>query len=582
MSIKRMTILALAAALAAGSLASCGTYTDSSSPAESSQSSSSADSSAAGSEESSEETPASEGASEFTIIATQPNTLNMIQSASNLDTYAFYLTQEMLFRPYDGVYEAEVVDTWEVDETNTVYTYHLKETNWSDGTPITAADFAYYLTSLLDPENASSSAANLIGTYHFVNAAAYNNGECGVEDVGIKALDDYTLELTLEQPVADFDGTNITVYPLDADFVAEQGEALGGTVENYMNSGPYVLTEWVYDSYLTYEKNDQWIYADEQFPIDTVTMVQAADANTSVSMFEGGEVDAILTAPSDYLDILSDYIVTDVFSATKAVQFNTYGQGDPEKAALLSNKNFRMAMSYALDREAIVSAVDRAGVAINRYNYGDMPGKAVDSIFAEDYPVETVPMNGDAEQAKAYLAAALEELGYASVDELPALSYLTFENDSYRLMAETLVDQWKQVLGLGNITIDLKPIPDAIGSMMSYQYDLYYTSLSGGSTPTEFANYWITGGSVNDVTGSGMSLFSNEEYDSLVKAASAELDREKRMDLYAQAEQILIDEAPLIPIETGVNHAAVADYVDGFVYNSFDGAIEINYLTVNK
>lgn len=580
---KKLTVLALAAALAAGSLASCGTYTDASEPAASSQpSSSSAASTAESKEESSEEAPVSEGPTEFTIIATQPITLNMIQSSSNLDTYAFYLTQEMLFRPYDGVYEAEVVDTWEVDETNTVYTYHLKQTSWADGTPITADDFAYYLTALLDPNNGSASAATLIDTYHFVNAAAYNNGECGVEDVGIKALDDYTLELTLEAPVADFDGTNITVYPLDADFVASQGEALGGTAENYMSSGPYVLKEWVYDSYLTYEKNDQWIYAAEQFPTDTVTMVQATDGNTSVSMFEGGEVDAILTVPGDYLEILSDYIVTDVFSATKAVQFNTYGQDDPEKAALLSNKNFRMAMSYALNREAIVGAVDRAGIPINRYNYGAMPGKTVDSIFEEDYAVQSVPMTGDAEQAKAYLQAALDELGYASVDELPALSYLTFENDTYRLMGETLVDQWNQVLGLSNITIELKPIPDAIGSMINYQYDLYYTALGGGSTPSSFARYWITGGSVNDILGIGKNLFSNEEYDNLVKAASAEMDREKRMELYAQAEQILIDEAPLIPIETGVNNAAIADYVDGFVYNSFDNAIELNYLTVNK
>ena len=149
-------------------------------------------------------------------------------------------------------------------------------------------------------------------------------------------------------------------------------------------------------------------------------------------------------------------------------------------------------------------------------------------------------------------------------------------------MAETLVDQWKQVLGLTNITIDLKPIPDAIQSMMSYQYDLYYTSLSGGETPSTFAKYWITGGAVNDVTGSGMSLFSNEEYDSLIKSTSTEFERAKRMEDYAKAEQIFIDEGPLIPIETGVNYAAVADYVDGFVYNSFDDAIELDHLSVNK
>ena len=575
---KRWLTSVVAAAMAMGTLASCGTYSDGTTLSDSSETASTSASETSG--ESSE--AASSGGDSFTFIATQPNTLNMIQSQSNLDNYCFYLTQEMLFRPYDGVYEAEVVDTWEVDETGTVYTYHLKETNWSDGTPITADDFAYYLLAQLDPNMGSANASTLITTYGFVNAEAYYTGECDVSEVGIQALDDYTLQLTLEEPKADFDGTNITVYPLDADFVAEQGEALGGTAENYMCSGPYVLTDWTYGSSLTYEKNDEWLLAGEQFPVQTVTMLEATDANTSVSMFESGEADMILAVDDDYLDILSDYLVYDVSGSVRAVQLNTTGQGDAEKAALLSNLNFRNALSYALNRDAIVQAVSPTDTAINRYLFEPMAGNTPESLFQDDYPVESVPLEGDAEQAKAYLQAALDELGYASADELPELSYLTFENDSYRLMAETLVDQWNQVLGLDNISIELKPIPDAIQSMMSYQYDIYYTSLGVGSTPSTFMNYWITGGSANDVAANGTNLFSNAEFDQLVDEASTTMDREARMGLYAQAEQILIDEAPLIMISAPGNYAAVADYVDGFVYNALDYAIELNHLTVNK
>ena len=149
-------------------------------------------------------------------------------------------------------------------------------------------------------------------------------------------------------------------------------------------------------------------------------------------------------------------------------------------------------------------------------------------------------------------------------------------------MAETLVDQWNQVLGLDNITIELKPIPDAIQSMMSYQYDLYYTSLGMGDVPSSFFNMWITGGSVNDVAANGSNIFVNEEFDALVDEAQSTADREARMALYAQAEQIMIDDAPLIPISTSGNYSAVASYVDGFMYNSNDNAIELNYLTVNK
>ena len=390
---KRWLTSVVAAAMAMGTLASCGTYSDGTTLSDSSETASTSASETSG--ESSE--AASSGGDSFTFIATQPNTLNMIQSQSNLDNYCFYLTQEMLFRPYDGVYEAEVVDTWEVDETGTVYTYHLKETNWSDGTPITADDFAYYLLAQLDPNMGSANASTLITTYGFVNAEAYYTGECDVSEVGIQALDDYTLQLTLEEPKADFDGTNITVYPLDADFVAEQGEALGGTPESYMCSGPYVLTDWTYGSSLTYEKNDEWLLAGEQFPVQTVTMLQATDANTSVSMFESGEADMILTVDDDYLDILSDYLVYDVSGSVRAVQLNTTGQGDAEKAALLSNLNFRNALSYALNRDAIVQAVSPTDTAINRYLFEPMAGNTPESLFQDDYPVESVPLEGDAE-----------------------------------------------------------------------------------------------------------------------------------------------------------------------------------------
>lgn len=579
---KKWLTLGITVAMALSVLSSCGTYSDGSTLSDSGESASESGSSTASSGESSEGTSSGTGDT-FTFIATQPNTLNMIQSQSNLDNYCFYLTQEMLFRPYDGVYTAEVVDDWEVDDTNTVYTYHLKETNWSDGTPITADDFAYYLLAQLDPNMGSANASTLITNYGFLNAQAYYNGECDVSEVGIKALDDYTLQLTLEKPVADFDGTNINVYPLDADFVAEQGEALGGTPENYMCSGPYVLTDWTYGSSLTYEKNDQWLLADEQFQVQTLKMLEASDMNTSVSMFESREVDMILTVDNDYLDILpEDCLQYFPFNAIKAVQFNTLGQGDAEKAALLSNENFRYALSYALNREAIVAAVSPTDTPINRYMIAPMTGNTPESLFEDDYPVESVPLSGDADQAKTYLQAALDELGYTSVDELPELSYLTFENDNYRLMAETLVDQWNQVLGLDNISIELKPIPDAIQSMMSYQYDLYYTSLGGGTAPSTFLNYWITGGSANDVAANGTNIFSNADYDALVSEATSTMDRETRMGLYAQAEQILIDEGPLVMISTSGIYSAVADYVDGFMYNSNDNAIELNYLTVNK
>lgn len=191
-----------------------------------------------------------------------------------------------------------------------------------------------------------------------------------------------------------------------------------------------------------------------------------------------------------------------------------------------------------------------------------------------------VPVDGDAEQAVKYLNAALEELGYSSVDDLPTLTYLTFDNDNYRTMAETITDQWGQVLGLKNIEINLQPVPNAIQLMCTLQYDIYYTSLGTGSSPFDFLAYWITDGSANNPAGAG-NIFSNEEYDSLVREGSQEFDRTKRMELYAQAAQIMTDELPLIPVNTVGSYYAVSHEYSNFILSNIDDAIEINYLKKN-
>lgn len=567
----------LLAALAAGSLVltGCGTYTSTAGSTESSAAASTA--AAEG-----EEAGASSSIDKFTFIATEPTSLNMVTSQTELDNFAFYLTQEMLFRPYQGVYSPEVVDTYEVSDDHLTYTYHLKKTNWPDGEPITAADFAYYLTAILDPDNGSGVAADLITNYGFVNAEAYNNGECGVEDVGIQAPDDDTLVFTLAAPMADFDGTNIQVYPLRRSFFEAQGQSYGGTVENYESSGPYILKDWTIGSSLTYEKNPDWLYADEQFPAKTVVEINGTDTNTSISMFENGEADAMYYVATDYADQLKDYVTFNFGSSLRMVQFNTTGQGDEAKAALLSNRNFQMALAYALNRTAINQAVNKSNKAVNRFLNEPLKGNTDDTYFPDDYPLaDAVPLDGDADKAKEYLQAALDELGYASAADLPTLGYLTFDNDRYRTMAETIVDQWKQVLGLENIEINLQPIPNAIQLMCTLQYDIYYTSLAVGVTPSTFLNGWVTDGSVNNPAGVG-NIFSNEEYDRILDEASQEFDREKRMALYAKAEEILNEEGPFFPVNVDGSYYAQQSYVKNFIVAQTDNAIEINDLEMNK
>ena len=115
---------------------------------------------------------------------------------------------------------------------------------------------------------------------------------------------------------------------------------------------------------------------------------------------------------------------------------------------------------------------------------------------------------------------------------------------------------------------------------MTYDYDIYYTSLSSGDDPIEILSMWVTGGTVNDITGSGRNLFENEKYDELVAEAIVTFDRQKRMELLAEAEQIILEEGPIEPLIVDGIYYAVAPYVEGFVYSS--DYYQFNYLVVNK
>ncbi len=576
---KKALSMLLAAAMLAAAMAGCGTYTaDPSAPAQSAV----PEETATDTEQETAVKKSVEGAGELTFVSTEPNTLNMIQSASNLDTDVFYLTSAMLYRPYGDEVRPELAEGYTVSEDGLTYTYTIKEAVYSDGTPITAADFAYYMIQNLDTATG----------YYYKNGLAYVNGECEASQVGITAPDDKTLVVTLEAPTSDFI-PELQIYPLQQAFAESKGEALGGTPADMMYSGPYVLTEWVYGSYMTFEKNPSYIDAANSFQVKKLKMIHSIDQSGRYAMFSSGEADILTTADEETRTMVPDACTHYISNAMQGLEFNTTGMmydgttfvpRDEAVTALLANKNFRMALSYALNREAIVPVVNSAAAASNRYVSPNAKGNSDDTMFWDDYTVNTVPLSGDAEAAKGYLAAAMEELGYSDVSELPVIKYLTFDSDMYRLMAETLQAEWKSVLGLENIQIELKPVSDAVMSMVFMDYDIYYQSLTSPSdNPRLFLEYWITGGSVSDAMQAGApfsSIYANADFDKLVNDAMYELDNTARNALIAEAEQMMLDDFIFVPIQFNGNYYAVSDRVQGFVYSDYPGGLMFNNVTL--
>ncbi len=509
----------------------------------------------------------------FRFVATEPNTLNMIESTSNLDTYVFYLTSAMLYRSIDGVVTPEVCDTLTVSDDRMTYTYTIKEATYSDGTKITADDFVYYLVKkYLTSENC---------TYFVGGEDTYNNSLETCE--GIYSVDESTFVITMTSPIVTFNG-QLEIYPLQKAFVEAKGEALGGTPADLLYSGPYLLTDWVVGSSMTFVKNDSYINADTLFPTQNLTLVVSSDASTTYSMYQNGEVDAIINVNKDLYELIDQADCT-YYSADSlwGIEYNTtgftYTDGDgfvsrgDEVSALMKNLNFRKALSYAINRSAVAAVVDPTSTVADRYVSTSVKGTG-DAAYVDEYTLEnTAPLEGDAEAAVGYLNAALAELGYSDVSQLPELSFLTFDSASQSMYVETVVSLWKSVLGLENVTINLQPIQSAIMSMVYMNYDIYLQQLSmNPDDMLEQLGFWKTTGGVSDVAGfqaSGVpsfmaSMHADEAYDTLVTDAYTEFDDAARFSMVQQAEQLLYDSYTFFPAMAGGGYYATKSYVEGY------------------
>lgn len=569
---KKILAALLSGILTVSALSGCGTYTTDESTA---GSDSTAASESTASEDASGESQTTSGdGSTFTFIGGNPVTLNPILSQSTDDGNTFYLLQSGLFRYYrDEVYN-EICDEYTVSDDGLVYNFHLREANWSDGTPITAEQFAYSIQCALNPEMGSPSAS----TYeNVVGAMAYNSGEGSWDDVGVKVIDDQNLEITLETPDDIFILTLATsgLYPLQQDFVEAQGEKLGSSVDTMQYSGPYVLTEWKLDSSLTFTKNPEYWNADESFPVETVTLLKVDDANTIYSMFEAGEVDAIASVPAQYRDLLADYTTTQSGGDGLMYLWFNAGADETEGDRVMANDNFRLALNYALDRSSIMAAIDPMMQPYSRLMIPVYEGLNGGS-YVDEYPIDCPPVEGDVEKAKEYLDLALEELGYSSVEELPEMNFVTWDADRQKLLCEAIIDQWKQNLGITSIQLDQYPIGTALGMYMSNDYDIFAISLSASLSLEDSLENYITGGDYNN------GIWNCPEYDEIVAQLQTETDEATRFELIQQAEQLLVTGSSIVPFYALTTTYAVQDYVDGFYMPTFGSGFQINELQINK
>ena len=502
-------------------------------------------------------------------------TLNQFASQASNDSDCFYLLMSSLVRYYDGNVEPDAAESWKLSDDQLTYTFQLRDgLKYADGSAITAGDFAYALMKLVEPESGSAFAYNY---YEIKGAGAFSRGEGSWADSGVSAPDDKTLIITLEKP----DGAFLDLlalypfYPVTEEYVAKWGDSMGSSPESVLCSGPYTLSEWAVGTSMTFTKNHDWWNSKNAFPMETINIMDIDSANTEVSMFLNGELDVASSIDTNYVSSLGDSVSNYESSTEMLLWIKEKGTSD-EATACLDNDNFRKALTYALDREAVGAAVSAGFIGTNRAVSSNYPG--ITGKYIEDYPVDTAPVQGDPEQAKNFMNKAMQELGYKDAADFPEMSFVTFERPDIKILGEAVADTWKQVLGLTKINFVQYPIGTAIQHFYTGQYDIFMISLGCTLSPTDIIECFAADGDYSFFT-------VNWEADitGILEAANAE---EFRSDAYfskvAEAEQTLLNEFSLVPLYNQTMYYALGEGVEGFIEPGTSFNYQFNHLTVTK
>ena len=430
--------------------------------------------------------------------------------------------------------EPELATEWTISEDGTVWTFTLRQDAvWSDGRPVTAHDVEYSVKRAIMPETASPYAYVL---YIIKNAQAINQTDVAsatydIDTLGVKALDDYTVEFTLEAPAAYFESISSlwTLRPVPSWAIEEYGDAWTEP-ENIVVNGPYKLTEWKHGESLSYVKNPTY-YDAANVQIDNVEVDIITDAFTEIALYESGELDVAGDGPGTFPveemqrmladPVLSQELHTGPRASTTYVGFTT--TKPPFDDVLV-----RKAFSAAIQRQVMVDDVVGSGVPATQF--------APPGIFGAPDP--EVGIATDLEQAKAWLA----EAGYPDGEGFPTVTYRYFASTLEESLAEALQAMWAETLGVQvNIEVQEWPVfiagigPDTPLEEMPEMWRLGW----GADYPDE--NNWVY--EVFHCTDStNYSRSACTTADEMAKAAALETDPDVRKDLYAQVEELMFGE----------------------------------------
>ncbi len=473
-------------------------------------------------------------------LGSQPKTIDpTLNNAVDGATMIIHAFEGLTKLDKDGNVVPGMAKDWEMSEDGTVFKFYLRDAKWSDGKPVTAHDFVYSWRRALDPEVGAEYSYQL---WYIKNGEAYNlgqNKDLTPEDLGVKALDDKTLEVTLEAPCSYFlELTSFpTLFPLREDVVEANPDTWATKPETYICNGPFKLAKWEQDAEIVFEKNENYYDADTILP-KAIKFVLIADANAELAAFRNEEILFTDNVPSAEIPALKAEGTLKI-----APYLGTYFYVFNVTKKPFDDPRVRKALSLAIDREYIVEKITQSGeMPAGAFVPPGVPDEHADPDF-RTVGKSYIDVSSDAYEKNCEEARRLlKEAGYENGKGFPQVELLYNVESNHKPIAEAVQNMWKEQLG---ITVKLSGQEWSVFQQTRTDGNFQIARhgwLGDYNDPMTFLDMWTSTSGQNDAD------WKNEEFDNYIRIAKTSGDRKERMEAMHKAEDILMEEMPIAPV----------------------------------
>lgn len=472
-------------------------------------------------------------------------------------------------------------ESWDVSEDGLTYTFHMNpDAKWSDGSKVTANDFEFTFKQMADPNTAATNAWLFDGVIVNFSEALYNNGKTP-DEIGVKALDEETLEIQLVHPASYFlQLVAGSAYPVNQAKYEEYGSEYGTAPDKTVYNGPLKVTSWNQNTEMVLEKNDQY-WGQEDMQLDKVNYKVIQESSTAVQAFINGELDVVSTSDTNWGKTITaagdSQEMTVPSSAPDFFMFNL-------KNEYLSNTKIRQALSIAFDRQEMVDTL-RDGMSVPIYSMMPDTMKVGDKTYTElvdgkNYFV--TQMQEEYTDPKALLQEGLAELGKSTDPSQMTIRYASRgTSELSKKIGEWMKQVWEEKLGI-NVQIDMMEWNIMWDKIDAGDYDIacggwgpYYNEPSALLQLFEPVNGYFNA----DKT--GWNNEDSQKFTELLNQAKDVVDDKEKAEIYLQAEQLVVGNALIAPMYLEASPTYVKNYVKNY-YVTTNGLVDFSQVSVEN